>query len=245
MKIQVISDLHFEFGSHYLLHQLKQCDSDVVVIAGDLDTSKGIISSLNHVHSELNKHIVFVCGNHEYYYSTKQNIDDALYNRFNHHKYIHVLNNDVWEHEGVIFVGSTGWWTMNEARNVVHLMSDFTLIHDLMPANYGLDWGNESLIFFNKTLLKIGTGKKVVCVSHNAPSTQSIGGDYKNDVLNPCFVNCWEYVMMDYKPNIWIHGHVHQSKEYKVDDTLVVCNPFGYDARITNVKFDTQKVVEI
>jgi len=246
VKIQVVSDLHFEFGSQHLLYQMKHCDSDILVIAGDLHTSRGIISALHQVYDAVQKHIILVPGNHEYYHSQKIHIDALLHEEFKNHQYIHVLNDAVWEYNNVVFLGSTGWWTMNAAKDAVKYMNDFTYINDLIPNNYGLDWGWKSYEFFNTNLKKYDkrvSGKNVVCISHNAPSLQSIGDEFKDDPLNPCFANCWQHFMLSYKPHVWIHGHVHGNKEYRFDDTLVVCNPFGYDGHSTNVLFDPHKII--
>jgi len=35
-------------------------------------------------------------------------------------------------------------------------------------------------------------------------------------------------VMKDYCPDFWIHGHVHESHEYRIGQTTVSCNPRGY-----------------
>lgn len=34
--------------------------------------------------------------------------------------------------------------------------------------------------------------------------------------------------MLRYRPELWVHGHVHQRSHYWVEDTQVVCNPRGY-----------------
>ena len=60
MHIQIVSDLHIEFGSKHLISQISQCDSDVLVIAGDLHTSKGVISTLKWLYNNIQKHIVFI-----------------------------------------------------------------------------------------------------------------------------------------------------------------------------------------
>jgi hypothetical protein len=48
-----------------------------------------------------------------------------------------------------------------------------------------------------------------------------------------------------YKPNYWIHGHMHKSKEYIFDDTRVISNPYGYENYETNRDFDPCKVIEM
>ena len=46
-----------------------------------------------------------------------------------------------------------------------------------------------------------------------------------------------------YQPQLWVHGHVHNSCDYKVGDaTRIVCNPHGYGDE--NPRFDGSLVVE-
>lgn len=230
MIIQYLSDLHFEFGSQQLVDAIR-CPSDVLVIAGDLHTSRGIIKALESV-AALKKHTIFVPGNHEYYYSTKQYVDEILAENFTDHQWIHVLNGAIWEYKDVVFIGATGWWTMNEAKNAIKYMSDYEFIHDIKPANCGLDWGWKDYEFFRAALAKYDkriTGKTVICVSHNAPSVKSIGAPFLGSNLNPCFVNAWEHLILSYKPDVWIHGHTHDVKDYQFDNTRVLCNPYGYE----------------
>ena len=254
MIIQYLSDLHLEFGSHHILDKIKQCDSDIVVLAGDTDNSKNIISSIKWIYSELNKHMIVIMGNHEYYHSTKQSVDLKLDEAFKDHRHIHVLNDDVWEYDGVVFVGSTGWWAQFPTKEALNTMNDFKLIHDIVPANYGVDWGEDSYKFFNLNLKKHdsrltkNSGKKVVCISHNGPSSRSISKEFEGDPLNSCFVFSWgQTMMLWHKPKIWIHGHIHDSKDYTFDDTKVLCNPFGYDNydHMLNIGFDPCKIIEI
>ncbi len=61
MKIQIISDLHQEFG----MSELNFDNADVVVIAGDVNVgTKGIDWILSKIKD---KPVIYVLGNHEYY----------------------------------------------------------------------------------------------------------------------------------------------------------------------------------
>jgi hypothetical protein len=33
-----------------------------------------------------------------------------------------------------------------------------------------------------------------------------------------------------FQPDLWIHGHVHDSFDYQIGRTRIVCNPRGYEA---------------
>ena len=61
MKIQIISDLHQEFGVTELLFD----HADVVILAGDVNLgTKGVEWIKTHIP---NKPVIYVLGNHEYY----------------------------------------------------------------------------------------------------------------------------------------------------------------------------------
>lgn len=46
---------------------------------------------------------------------------------------------------------------------------------------------------------------------------------------------------------LWIHGHTHDSFDYRLNGTRVLCNPRGYarDGVNENALFDPQLVVEV
>jgi hypothetical protein len=97
-------------------------------------------------------------------------------------------------------------------------------------------WSVEDSIEDHKKMLdyiKIVTEDKskryVVCV-HHAPSSQSIAECYKHDTLmNGAFHSDLTDFILD-RPQIklWTHGHVHNTFDYMLGETRVVCNPRGY-----------------
>ena len=102
MKIQLISDLHQEFGRS----ELSFDTADVVVLAGDVNLgTKGVEWML---YAIKDKPVIYVLGNHEYYkgsYPKTLNKIRALAENTN----IHVLENKSVEIEGICFHGATLW----------------------------------------------------------------------------------------------------------------------------------------
>jgi Icc-related predicted phosphoesterase len=45
--------------------------------------------------------------------------------------------------------------------------------------------------------------------------------------------------------DLWIHGHIHESMDYAVEGTRVLCNPRGYRPPNENPGFEPDLVVEI
>jgi Icc-related predicted phosphoesterase len=69
-----------------------------------------------------------------------------------------------------------------------------------------------------------------IVVGHHAPSSRSVADWYRADtVMNGAFRSELDEFIMD-RPQIrlWIHGHMHNASDYRIDQTRVVCNPRGY-----------------
>lgn len=51
--------------------------------------------------------------------------------------------------------------------------------------------------------------------------------------------------MHRFGPDLWVHGHMHNSVDYRVGATRVVTNPRGYAGHEINPNFNPQLVIEI
>ena len=63
MKLQIMSDLHNEFG----LKPIVRTGADVIVLAGDIDTKISAVSWILDIYKDIP--VVYIAGNHEYYHS--------------------------------------------------------------------------------------------------------------------------------------------------------------------------------
>ncbi len=84
-----------------------------------------------------------------------------------------------------------------------------------------------------------------VVVTHHAPSPRSIAARFRESPLNPAFVSNLEPVIAAHQPALWIHGHMHDSFDYRIGKTRVVCNPRGYFPNELNPSFDPNFVVTL
>ena len=113
MKIAVASDLHLEFDDIALTNTE---NADVLVLAGDICTVKHYHSrpEMEKSYGEFFKacseqfpHVVYVVGNHEHYnYQFNYTVND-LKRKLAHYENIHVLDNETFELENKMFIGST------------------------------------------------------------------------------------------------------------------------------------------
>ena len=69
---------------------------------------------------------------------------------------------------------------------------------------------------------------------YHAPSPKSIHQRFAGSPLNASFVSDAEYLIDASRVRLWIHGHTHNSFDYLLNGTRVVCNPRGYTNRGVN-----------
>ena len=86
-----------------------------------------------------------------------------------------------------------------------------------------------------------------VVITHHAPSLRSIHPRFAGSLLNACFVSDLERLIGADRVQLWIHGHTHDSFDYMLNGTRVVCNPRGYSREGVNENplFDSNFVVQI
>ena len=69
-----------------------------------------------------------------------------------------------------------------------------------------------------------------VVVGHHAPSKQSTKPRYQNDVIvNGAYSSDLSEFILDHPQiKLWTHGHTHDTFDYMIGGTRIVCNPRGY-----------------
>lgn len=232
MQLYILSDLHIEFSDI----KLPKVNSDIVILAGDIHVgTKG----LNWIKNKFkDKEVIYVLGNHEYYHGIIPDLTNILIDRAQNTN-IHVLENNELIVGDIVFLGCTLWTnfelyrdTENAIKDAKFMMNDYRLIKT-MPG-YKILTPFDTINFYNKSFSWLSRkvekykDKKIVVVTHNGPSLKSCLPKYKNDLLTASFVSDLENFIKNSNINIWIHGHVHNSADYTIGNTRIVCNPRGY-----------------
>lgn len=232
MKIQIISDLHREFGNTELCFDR----SDVVVLAGDVNLGTRGIEWIKEAIP--NKPVMYVLGNHEYYKGsypkTLHKIKEAALN-----SNIHVLENSFVDIDGIRFHGATLWTDFSIFGNPVQYgmlcqpkMNDYKMIRRDPSYSKMRTLDTFKIHQLSKQWLKesleISKGLKNIVVTHHAPSIESVPEQYKEDPLTAAYASDLEDIIAEYQPLYWIHGHIHTPCRYKIGETEIICNPHGY-----------------
>ena len=237
MRIQYVSDLHLEFHRDGGVEFIKTLPvtGEVLILAGDIDTHSGIEATLRRF-SEKWEHVLYVPGNHEYYGSSFPGMK-LVFGTIKH-KNLHMLHRNQITISGQRFIGATMWFR-DHPLNVMFKngLADFRHVKGFDPAVYD---ENQSDVEFLANNIREGD----VVVTHHLPSYQSVGPLYKGNNTNRFFVCEMEEMIGNAQPKIWIHGHTHDTFDYQLDKTRVVCNPFGY-VHATNPRFNPEAVIEL
>jgi predicted phosphodiesterase len=249
MKLNILSDLHLTVAS---LAQPRN-DADVVILAGDIARPRDAIAWAQ----AFAKPVLYVPGNHEFYGGELEETRAAL-RAASEKTCVRVLDDDVVVLDGVRFVGSTLWTNfllfgdgqrdaaMHEGQR---FLRDFTRIRrgdaPYTPQDSAARFATHRR-FLERTLATPFDGPTVV-VTHHAPSPASVHSRFRGSALNACFVSDLEALMDGARVALWIHGHTHDSFDYVVNGTRVVCNPRGYAPHGVNenARFDPDFVVAI
>ena len=267
MKILLLSDLHLEFAKFSPVHNDQRIDDgvDVVILAGDIsEGTQGIRWARE---TFVTKEIVYVLGNHEFYsghiqFMTKNAREVA--ERMD----VHLLERDAVELNGVRFLGTTLWTDFNffgaqqrpfAMQAAQMCLNDYQYINTaysmegdavrwrprrLRPADTEL-MHRESVEWLREALPK-GTPDKTVVVTHHAPHRLSVHPRYERDLVTGAFASDLTHLMG--QAALWVHGHMHDSVDYRVNGTRVVCNPRGYvrrDGSQENERFEPGLVLEV
>ena len=173
---------------------------------------------------------------------------------------MHFLENDSAVIGGVRFLGCTRWTDYavegSDPEDVAFAMAiaeqqlnDHRQIawrrlpaFEGFPPRRALDLHRRSRGYLDGALAWQHDGPTVV-VTHHAPHPGSIHPRWKGLTLNACFASDLSELIEERRPDLWLHGHMHDSFDYRVAGTRIVCNPKGY--RSENAAFAPRLVVEV
>ncbi|MET1083453.1 MAG: metallophosphoesterase [Burkholderiales bacterium] len=253
MKLNVLSDLHLNVGGM----DRPRNDADVIVLAGDIARPREAAAwALG-----FDKPVLYVLGNHEFYGGSIDSTADEL-RRLCADSHVHVLDDDEIWIDGVRFLGSTLWTDFRlfgdgDARGAAiaaaqHFMRDFSRIRTNGTVSAMFTPDDSAALFgrhadwLDRQLAAAHDGPTVV-ITHHAVSPRSIHPKYAESLLNACFVSDAEYLVNFTRVQLWIHGHTHDSFDYILHGTRVVCNPRGYvkNGVNENSHFDPDLIVEV
>ena len=258
MKFRVFSDLHIDVNKQFNFNIPKIPKDNILnIIPGDI--SGNFELTIKWLQENINK-CLFISGNHELagYDSigTLQYFDNCFKSILIKDKLY--LQNSFIEIEDTIFIGSTlftdykydDYYDISNMERAKIFINDFRCgLYDICDDSVQLQpWHYKDLneISFNyiKTIVEKYKNKKIVIITHHGCSSKDIIEKYKNHILNASFISEYDNFILKHK-NIkyWIHGHLHNSSDYVIGKTRIICNPLGYNNE--NPNFNNNLILEV
>ena len=111
----------------------------------------------------------------------------------------------------------------------------------LTPADT-LRWHEASRAWLTERLRTDHEGPTLV-VTHHAPHPDSLDPRFVGNRTDPFFASDLSDLIERHGPDVWVHGHVHKARDYRLGRTRIVCNPRGYPGERTG--FVDPLVIEI
>lgn len=263
--IQFVSDLHLEFYSveRYSFEELITPKSDVLILLGDIGhPDKPVLPLFLKDCSQNFKQVIFISGNHEYYTNdfttTMDKVDKSLASLCSTYPNVMYLNNSsftyIYDNQEIVFLGTTLWSKiLNHERYLIKQVSnDLCSIFvnnqpitiDIINAMYAknVSWLESELEKYKST------NKKIIVLTHHLPSFKAIAPKFQNSEYNSMFASNLDTLIKKYNIFAWLFGHTHTRIDIKISETILRCNPRGYEIltnKFENSKYNKKEVLMI
>lgn len=259
MRLLILSDLHHELWRGKAPHiDSKISRPDVVILAGDINGGAKAVGWAANAFA--GTPVLYVSGNHEAYGKNLDDVQDAIEAACLAAPNVHFLNCGEYIHENVRFIGATLWTDFklfgddtraDAMRGAESVMTDYKRIR-LAKKGYRKLRAADTAQFhavhrswIKKKLAEPFAGSTVV-ITHMAPSMQSVSDEYRTDLSSAAYASQMDDLVS--QADIWVHGHMHKTLDYRIGKCRVVCNPCGYinrDGGAENAHFDPDFLIEL
>lgn len=259
MRLAYMSDLHMEFGNPIL--PMNKNNADVLILAGDIFLARDFIDQnpkrrklytkfLTHI-SEQFPMVIIIAGNHEMYRWRDTEFNEhgsylkILREAITPYRNIRFLENEHIDLGEVRFIGATLWTDFGNANPLIMEQARLGM-NDYHTSRYTphdtLLWHRESMEYIRK---HVSSHKKVVMISHMAPSFMSVHPMYQGDSLNSAYATeLFEFISDHPQIVVWFHGHMHHTIDYVIGNTRILTNPYGYHHHQENMHFNKNAFVD-
>lgn len=267
MRCHYMSDLHLE--TQGFPWQLPK--GDILILAGDLCHARCLDPAQTDRYSidqrarvmpfmdmaRLNfAHVLLVAGNHDHYDGVFDETVGILKREL---PGVTVLDNDHVEIVGVRFFGTT-LWSEFERRSeaamngVRRRMGEYFFVKKRTCDAQGRELfkkfrPEDALKAFDASwqalqcCLAEGNGKPTVVITHHAPSRQGINSKFAGNGLDGAYVSDLDEAIATFTDvPVWVHGHTHIRRRYRIGGTAVVANCRGFDEKDVSAKGFSPKI---
>lgn len=261
MKFQFASDIHLEVlelakdfhpEDDETFRFIIEPQAPILILAGDITSlhAKCTVPFLKWC-SQKFEHTFWIMGNHEYYTQITISKDSILENyRRLCPDNVHILDNETYTLENVLFVGTTLWSNIPEEDDleIQHRINDYRMIYTkegrrISPAEVRAEF-KKNMQFLEDTIAT-NPEKQIVIISHHAPLKKDTSFvKYEGDITNGAYATHID-LPNDSNVRYWIYGHTHHNAQIQKGNYKVVSNQFGYFAEHTGITYEFSAILEV
>lgn len=256
MRFQVLSDIHLEFYKEYpgLAHFISdQQAADCLCLCGDIGDphSPHYKRFLAECASAPYTYVFIIAGNHEFYHCHMQRVHHhlrELCKEVGNGKLIY-MNNTGFDLQGtnIRIFGTTLWSkiTAEQALDVRCFLPDFRFIKEWDIDEYNAKH-RKSLKRINVELATLPAGKRLVVMSHHAPSLLCGDPVHADSPISSAFkTDLYDLIASNtHKIAVWMYGHDHYNMMFHIKGTVLVSNQAGYPGEAPRLQ-DGDGIVKI
>ena len=248
MKIQLMSDMHFEFG--WRLEEMPVQKDTTLILAGDIDNRIQDLELFLYAVGSKYERVIMVAGNHEFYGNDIIERLTELRNIGPDNFFFMEDNILRIEEEKVLIIGATLWSDPN--WGVFHDISDHYKIrhnnHRLLDSDIR-EFNAYSTDYIKHMLEKdLGLGWRKVVVTHFGPDNRLMNPRWLGqEQMNSYF---WASGFQNHfhMASHWLFGHTHDTTNMVIDGCKCIANPHGYvwrDGNKEHYNFDYNLILEV
>lgn len=243
VQLQVVSDLHLEYGNQYLEYNIAPRAPDLVLAGdtGSLAHYEAYVAFLSR-HCAQFEHVYLLLGNHEFYGSSHEKTIDKAHQLEKEPCFdgkltlLHRKRVDL-DHR-VTVLGCTLWTHIPEESRepVVNRVKDYRSIDSWTVDQHNHEH-TQDVAWLKEQLFQIqeeDSNRRIVVVTHHAPTC--------NNTSNPIHVkNAWTPAfsspLLEGEAKVWkgignishwIFGHTHWTTEFRTAGLTLIANQRGY-----------------
>eukprot|EP01080_Neovahlkampfia_damariscottae_P006147 gene6147-10154_t len=241
LQIQVASDLHLEvYDDEKSLDHIIKPSAPYLALLGDigLPIRKKNYRNFLFDMSEKFKLVFIIAGNHEYYHSSKIEIEAEMKEISKQKENIVYLENSIYILDEIKIIGCVLWSKCSEEnKEAVKRINDYNHIkiepnsENKITVDETIKWHEESLEFIKREIEESKkSDQKCIILTHHAP-LKDLGSSeptFYGSGTNEGFCTDLRYLMGD-PILLWAYGHTHWPQDIKIEGTRIVSNPSGYN----------------
>lgn len=237
---QYFSDIHLEHHPNQIFYidRVNIMDDEATNVKYNLILAGDIGSPLNNNYwdfleqvNQMFDRVFLICGNHEYYGDSIDNINNMIRNKIANQRLhnVYFLDNDYMLIDNIMIVGATLWsFIPVEARlPILQHLNDYTYIQSFTidDCNQKFQQSKDHIARCLDKAQELNISNKII-ITHHAPLMNGTSAPVYKSLTNHAFATNLDQLLE--QATHWVYGHTHYNPKQPIRSNLHT-NQVGYN----------------